>query len=331
MCYPLPGPRCSHHVKERLDKAIAEGDPALIAKYKQEYLMTPDGIDELRRQGKDDTADLLQSRRDKAISAYKEAQRGAQLSSEIVKRDDRMPSLSSRQKGNITNVTDPIVRQEYISSEMYGITEAEAYVGVISDERISQDIIQRYDFKAQYQNDYTQAQERIEHGDLDTAKRIMEPWENAKNENQCASLQSQGVAPETYQGALNAWNDEDSVEQVRLMHDISTICRDESYDQNNPNAHFIATQYFNTQDFLERERVSTVRIYTSFPDIMNDNIDVFTLDPRVARAEGGQVYSKDVPANTVVSLPGTGLGSSVTHDVTVLNVSMEEWASVRGQ
>src|SRR5699024_11657003 len=79
------------------------------------------------------------------------------------------------------------------------------------------------------------------------------------------------------------------------------------------------------------ERVSTVRIYTSFPDIMNDNIDVFTLDPRVARAEGGQVYSKDVPANTVVSLPGTGLGSSVTHDVTVLNVSREEWASFRGK
>lgn len=291
--------------------------------------MTPDGIDELRRQGKEDTADLLQSRRDKAIAAYKEAQRGANLSQEIVKRDDRMPSLSDHQKERLSDSSDPIVRQAYISGNMYGVTEAEAYLGVISDERISQNIVRRYDFNKQYQDDYAKAQESIERGDLELAQRIMEPWENVKNENQGASLQAQGVSPETYQEVLRAWQNEDSVEQLRLMHDVSAICRDESYNQDDPKAHFIATQYFNTQDFLERERVSTVRIYTAFPDIMSDNIDTFTLDPRVARAEGGQVYSKDVPANTVVSLPGTGLGSSVTHDVTVLNVTKDEWASVR--
>lgn len=51
MCYAKPGPRCSGHAKERLEKALKSGDAARIREAKREYNITPQGIAELKASG----------------------------------------------------------------------------------------------------------------------------------------------------------------------------------------------------------------------------------------------------------------------------------------
>lgn len=51
MCYAKPGPRCSGHAKERLNKALESGNKARIREAKREYNITPQGIAELKASG----------------------------------------------------------------------------------------------------------------------------------------------------------------------------------------------------------------------------------------------------------------------------------------
>lgn len=71
MCYPLPGPRCSPHARKALDEALAEGDKAAIKKAREAYLLTPDGIKELRAAGKGELAERYLRKRKELIRASK--------------------------------------------------------------------------------------------------------------------------------------------------------------------------------------------------------------------------------------------------------------------
>lgn len=51
MCYAKPGPRCSGHAKQRLNKALESGDAARIREARREYNITPQGIAELKDAG----------------------------------------------------------------------------------------------------------------------------------------------------------------------------------------------------------------------------------------------------------------------------------------
>lgn len=51
MCYAKPGPRCSGHAKQRLNKALESGDSARIREARREYNITPQGLAELKDAG----------------------------------------------------------------------------------------------------------------------------------------------------------------------------------------------------------------------------------------------------------------------------------------
>lgn len=71
MCYRKPGPRCSKSAWKSYQSALASGDEQKIEDAKHEWLETPDGINHLRSQGKEDLASLLQERRNAAVARAK--------------------------------------------------------------------------------------------------------------------------------------------------------------------------------------------------------------------------------------------------------------------
>lgn len=83
MCYAKPGPRCSAHAKQYLDKAKAvlladpkeENKEAFLVAH-EEYRMSPAGIKELRSSGLDAEADRYQQKRKERIALYKASVEG---------------------------------------------------------------------------------------------------------------------------------------------------------------------------------------------------------------------------------------------------------------
>tara|TARA_B100001146_G_scaffold220394_1_gene229042 strand:+ start:228 stop:1046 length:819 start_codon:yes stop_codon:yes gene_type:complete len=63
MCKAYPYPRCSHHAKERYQKALQSGDPARIKAARIAYHTTPAGIKELEENGRTELADRYRKRR----------------------------------------------------------------------------------------------------------------------------------------------------------------------------------------------------------------------------------------------------------------------------
>lgn len=91
MCYKKPGPRCSAHARQALEKARAGGDKDLIREAKREYFLTPDGIKALRKQGRDDVADKMLAKRSQLIVSLKEHEQNRQIILEQMREFEGIP------------------------------------------------------------------------------------------------------------------------------------------------------------------------------------------------------------------------------------------------
>lgn len=67
MCKAYPYPRCSHHAKQRYQKALESGDAARIKETRIAYYTTPAGIKDLEDAGRAELAEKYRNRRSNLI------------------------------------------------------------------------------------------------------------------------------------------------------------------------------------------------------------------------------------------------------------------------
>lgn len=90
MCYAKPGPRCSKHALDALQKAIRSGNEESIKEAKKQFALTPKGIAMAKERGDEELAARLQDQRNRMIAEYTAnlefnelySQLGSRLSSE---------------------------------------------------------------------------------------------------------------------------------------------------------------------------------------------------------------------------------------------------------
>lgn len=97
MCYKSPGPRCSSHARLKLQRAKESGNAEQIKIAEREYAATHEGIQRLRKLGRDDLADKGQRTRDAQMKALADAMEVDELRDQVRSRmgSDELKSLIS--------------------------------------------------------------------------------------------------------------------------------------------------------------------------------------------------------------------------------------------
>lgn len=328
MCYLKPGPRCSSSAKKNLEEALLSGDNLKIAKARQEYMLTPAGIDELRSKGHHETADIMENKRQELIAESK-SQAASKENSEYLSQEamgyyippneyhqDVISGYYDRDQDTLDvlgmrNETDFVFHYQYL----YAMND----VALMRQENT--------DFPENYQAALEQSEAELLRGNLGKARQIMSAWSTVKTLHFAPQLAEEAsITHEQAYNYLDAWEkgNRDSIvlESHRAFGGV------DSYDRENPAHRFLSAQYHRTQAYLEENAVGTVRIYQSGNYPLTAGINSATLDESIARASADdETYYADVPSSRIVSLPQTGMGSAPYREVVTSSLDDIPWVS----
>lgn len=265
--------------------------------------------------------------------ALADSQNAERLSQHIMKDNDRAPVLSDYRKHSIADygnmhLNDSFVRQQNAIRDEAEFDELLYEVEYYDDDEISDARIDTYDYDEHYRQNLAHSKGLIESSHLAEAEHHMGWWEESKNEMIVKQMEQKGVPQEASERILKDW---ESPARKSILALGADLYGREVYDTRHQAEHFLATQYFDTQEYLSHQQGNSIRAYTSSPQSVGEDIGVITLDPAVARAQSptGDIYQTDIPKPHVVSLAHIGMGSTVRHEATVINTEQDNWRQSR--
>lgn len=325
MCYLKPGPRCSASARARLTDAIRSGDALKIAKARQEYMLTPDGIEELRGKGRYETAEVMEAKRNELIAESKRGQIAAAAGREISAQcAEAYFEPNENEKMDIVEYFSRLRdRQEFIANNseldemLYDLNLYHAYAG--GDERL-----ENTDYAAEYDKALRKAERATMEGRPQHSEIIMRPWTSARQRiiSDTLSRDAQVDASTTRQMVTDWETGNRSALQSAA---VGAFGGQDTYQPNNPAHRVLAAQYHRTQAYLKSQNVDSIRVYRNSNE-PTTSLNSCTMEEAVAKGRGN-VYYADIPRESVVSLPQTGMGSVVNREVVIGPLSDTTWHS----